>query len=135
MSIWKRIEKLNHEAKEAAFKQIETKYISMHIFACRFITKIIHSLVSKLNMYTLSKERKNKHIRFNFLKKYTALVDYCIITWIKVFIWNRVFFSFNLLQNDMNIWIHYRNVIRQLGIIDVISKGGRSRKSMFIFPI
>lgn len=134
MSIWKRIEKLNNEAKEAALKLTETKYISMHIFACRFITKIIHSLVSKLNVYTQSKERKNKHIRFNLMKN-ILLWLFCIITWIKVFIWNSFFFYFNLLQNDMDIWIHYRNVIRQLGLIDVISKGGRSRKSMFIFPI
>lgn len=62
------------------FDNFSTATETKHTFAGRSLTKITRFRVLKLNMYTLSNEKKNKHKRFNFLSnQYTGVADYCIV--------------------------------------------------------
>lgn len=90
-----------------SLKLIETKHIHMHISGCRSMTKIAHSRVSLYkNEYVHG--IKYKRMRFNFVrKKYTAVVFFVKLY---KFLHRIVFFSFELLQNGMDICIHYRGL-------------------------
>lgn len=110
-----------------SLKPIETKHMYMHIFVCRSITNITYSSVFKLKLYTLP---NGKNIKAYYLIYWERIniVDYCIIKFL-----DKIFF-FYLLENDMDVFFLH-SFIRRFGLTDGISKGGKPRMSMFLFPI
>lgn len=111
-----------------SLKPIETKHMYMHIFVCRSITKITYSSVFKLKLYTLP-NGKNINAYYLIYWERIYIVDYCIIK----FSDKIMFFFIYWKMTWMFFFLH--SFIRRFGLTDGISKGGKPRMSMFLFPI
>lgn len=109
-----------------SLKRIETKHIYMNIFACRSITKITYSSVFKLKLYN------GKNIKAYYLIYWERIyiVDYCIIKFL-----DKIIFFFLSTGKRHGCFYFLHSFIRRFGLTDGISKGGKPRMSMFLFPI